>query len=146
MSKPLFWKFPIILNVLIWKSKKTTFFVKTKLSLQRYIIFFLWSCEDVITKIYNFLFMNLRRCHHEHIWFSFMKLHAYFLFEGISLHSQPKVKFREYFEYFLMRQNSIKTQPFERCWEHWFYILIIPKGYQQISEKKLFDKKTGNFF
>ena len=31
-----------------------------------------------------------------------------YLKEGVSLHSQPKVKFREYFVYFLMRQNLTK--------------------------------------
>ena len=35
--------------------------------------------------------------------------------EGVSLHSQPKVRFREYFEYFLMRQKSLKNQPFGSC-------------------------------
>ena len=64
--------------------------------------------------------------------------------DGISLHSQPKVRFREYFVYFLMRQNSKKNQLFRRCREHWFYILLIPKNYQQISKKKLFNNKTGN--
>ena len=48
---------------------------------------------------------------------------------GVSLHSQPKVRFKEYFEYFLIRQKFWKNEPFGKCWEHWFYILIIPKSY-----------------
>ena len=57
--------------------------------------------------------------------------------EGVLLHSQPKVKFREYFVYFLMGQKSLKNQPFGFC------ILIILKSYKQFSEKQLFNKKTG---
>ena len=34
----------------------------------------------------------------------------------------------EYFVYFLIRQNSQKNEPFRRCWEHWFYILILFKS------------------
>ena len=29
--------------------------------------------------------------------------------KGVSLHSQPKVKFRQYFVHFLMRQKSLKN-------------------------------------
>ena len=49
----------------------------------------------------------------------------YILKEVVSLHSQPKVRFRAYFVYFVIRQKSLKNQSFRRCWEHWFYILII---------------------
>ena len=35
-------------------------------------------------------------------------------------------------------------EKFGRCWEHAFYTLIILKSYQKISEKKLFNIKTGN--
>ena len=62
----------------------------------------------------------------------------------VSLNSQPKVRFREYLVYFLMGKNSLKNQPFRRCWEHWFYISIIPKSYKKINERKKFNKKTGN--
>ena len=55
--------------------------------------------------------------------------------EGVSLQSQPKVRFREYFVYFPMRKKSLKNHPLKKCWEHWFHILIIPKSYQKISER-----------
>ena len=49
--------------------------------------------------------------------------------EDVSLHSQLKVRVWENFVYFLKRQKYLKNQPFRRCWEHWFYILIIPESF-----------------
>ena len=46
--------------------------------------------------------------------------------ESVSLHSQRKVTFRDYFEYFLLGHKYLKNQPFGG-WL-WFNILIIPKG------------------
>ena len=44
--------------------------------------------------------------------------------EGVSLHSQPRVRFRDYFEYFL-REKSLKNLVSSGTrLEHSFYILI----------------------
>ena len=38
--------------------------------------------------------------------------------EVVSLHFQPKVRFRKYFEYFLMKQKSFKKSTIRKLLEH----------------------------
>ena len=57
----------------------------------------------------------------EHIYNKFFQIHVVVFTEGVSVHSQQKVKFREYFEYSLMGEKLIE--------EHLFDILITPKSY-----------------
>ena len=45
------------------------------------------------------------------------------------VHSQQKVRFREYFEYFAMGWKYEKNLSFGRWWKYWIYILIIPRSY-----------------
>ena len=49
------------------------------------------------------------------------------------------------FKNFLMRQKSLKNHQFRRCWEHLFYIFIIPKKkHYEFSVKNWFNTKVGN--
>ena len=67
----------------------------------------LWAIRHTISQRNSFAWI---------LFFVFILNISVTLKEGVSLHSQPKVRFKEYFVYFLMRQKSLKNLPFRKCW------------------------------